>query len=398
MPAWQDIDLTSTPLRRRRGDLAEVTLGDEAVLYVAEKCDTHHMNTAAASVWRCLDGDTSLGELAEDIAVVTGWDRVAIEADLLTVVRGFGRDGLLAGVVPVQDRGRPLEETVAESEASRLVRVPPGECAERSDLPWAATKAVRVGRYVIGVRSAPGVLDELVSTMLGRHVVPEVQAPPNCSVRLASTDGLRFHRLFRGCETSVRTRSLRRLLQALGGFLAAYAAEDDADAVHVDALVLVHRGEALLLPRELRPLLPAEEAMRRRGLRVLDAATAALEPGSGELMIPPPLFEIDSALATRVAALENEAPESALSAAPGRFPVRAWAYLTVGDGSPSGPASVVAAANRRVRNRSAVGAQTALSTLAELASTTSLVPVAPTEPTSVTLDRLVEPTSPSSAY
>jgi len=358
------------------------------VVYVRESGITHHLTKAATAVWQCLDGRTPLAELAEDLAAATGWNRRAVEAELLEVVHGFGRDGLLDRGAPTRGE-RVVEEVASEAQTPEMVRVPPSECAERSDLPWEATTPVRVGRYVIGVRSGTTALDRLVTAMVDGHVLSGVRAPPNCSLRLASTDGLRFHRLFRGCETSVRTRSLHRLLRALSGFLAEYAVEDDPTAVHLDALVLVHGGEALLLPAELRPLLPAEDALRRRGLQVLDAATAAIEPGSGDLEVQQPLFEVDEALLAETAHLAAEPTEAMPQVEPGRYRVRTWAYLATGKDE-RGPAEVVAAANRRVRNRAAVGAQTALTTLADLASTAPLMPVRPGDPTGVVLDRLLD--------
>lgn len=387
--SW-DADLTATPLRRGPPSLAQVTVGDETVLYVEETDRTHHLNEAATTVWQCLDGHTSLGELAADVAAVTGWSSTAVEADLVEVVRGFGRDGLLADTTPTQARGQHVERHRPDRHAPGFVPVPRGKCTERSDLPWTQPRAVRVGRYVLGVRSGSAELDRLVSHLLQGHLAPGVEPPPNCSLRLASTDGVRFHRMFRGCETSVRTRSLRRLLRALCGFLAEHAAEQDATAVHVDALVLLRGGQAYLLPPALRPVLPAEDALCRQGFRVLDAATAALDP-DGSLVVGPPLFGLDEAGVAEAAELAPEPPRPLPPIDVGRYPVHAWAHIALAEDVPRGPARVVADANRRVRNRTAVGAQTALSALTRVASNARLVEVPAGQPTSATLDQLADP-------
>lgn len=367
---------------------------DEAVLYLEQADRTEHLNSAATAIWQCLDGRTILRELADDIAAVTPWGRAAVEADLVALVRGFQRQGLLEPPpAPPRPResGGATQTTEPGWHTPRLVRVPSGACTQRTDLPWSATRAVRVGRYLLGVRSATPQLDRLVTHVLGTHLVEDATAPPNYSLRLASPDGLGYHRLFRTCETSVRTRSLHRLLRALCGFLAEYDAEQDTTVVHLDALVLVRDGQAHLLPPQLRPLLPAEDVLRRQGFGVVDAATAALDPERGDLRVQAPLFEVDDATLTEARRLEPEPVESSPAVDPGRYPVRSWVHVSIEKGSSSSPAAVVAAANRRVRNRSAVGAQTALSTLACVASTTQLVEVAPAQPTTVTLNQLAKP-------
>ncbi|MPZ61545.1 MAG: PqqD family peptide modification chaperone [Propionibacteriales bacterium] len=370
------IDLATAPTPRPA--LARAEIDGDTVLYSDSTGRTHHLTDATSAVWRCLDSHITLRELAEDITAVSGWDRAAVEADVVEVVRRLGRAGLLDDVAPETGwigrargrvaRGRP------DPAVPRLIAVPPSECARRTQMSWAMTRTVRVGSYLLGVRSATSELDGLVARALAAHLVDDVRAPPNYSLRLAASDGIAHHRMFRACETPVRTRSLRRLLDALCGFLASHAAEQDSAAVHLDALVLVHDGRVMLLPPELRPLRTGEEELRRYGVRILDSQTAPLDPASGQLVIRPPMLTMDDAALAEAAAVapEPEPAEAAPVAEPGHYPVRVWADVaTTGashDTDTPSRAALVATANRRVRNRPAIDPQTALSTLAQVAS------------------------------
>ena len=112
------IDLAATPAPRRT--LARATLDGEAVLYSPETDCTCDLNAMATAVWTCLDGRTTLRELAEDIAEMTGWDRLRVEPELIEVVRGFARQGLLAGIDPGSERA-----AVTDWQSPRFVPLPP---------------------------------------------------------------------------------------------------------------------------------------------------------------------------------------------------------------------------------------------------------------------------------
>lgn len=380
------VDLASKPQRR---ELARVDVDDEVVLCVPETGRTHHLNSIATAVWTCLDGETTLRELAHDIAAVSEWERDGVEADLLQVVRGFGRQGLLAG--PTSASQAPVASAPDGERSPRFVRVPPGACTMRNDLNWAGTRAVLAGRYLLGVRSATPELDRLVGHVLAEHLVPDAEAPPNYSLRMASTDGVRHHRMFYKCETSVRTRSLQRLLRAVCTYLAGHVDEDEATTVQVDAVVLSYDGMAILLPPELRPLLPSEEALRRRGFCLSDAPTAALDTAGRELVVRPPTFPLDEKALADAAALAAEPVEVISPVAPGRYPVRCVVHI-VPRGQPSEPsrATLVARNNRRVRNRTAVGTQIALSAVSTMTLGADLLVVSASQPTGEILDAVIE--------
>lgn len=117
------IDLAATPLPRRT--LAQVKIDEEAVLYSPETDCTRDLNAVATAVWTCLDGRTTLRELAEDIAAVAGWDRRRVETELVEVVRGFARQGLLAGIAPGSAGAAVADRTWTDRPSSRFVPLPP---------------------------------------------------------------------------------------------------------------------------------------------------------------------------------------------------------------------------------------------------------------------------------
>lgn len=122
-PPRRTIDLAAAPLPRRT--LAQVKIDEEAVVYSPETGCTCDLNAVATAVWTCLDGRTTLRELAEDIAAVAGWDLRRVEAELVELVRGFGNQGLLAGVDPGSARAAVADRVWLDRRSPRFVPVPP---------------------------------------------------------------------------------------------------------------------------------------------------------------------------------------------------------------------------------------------------------------------------------
>ncbi|MGH3329241.1 MAG: PqqD family protein [Streptomycetales bacterium] len=118
------IDLSAAPTPRPT--LAQVEVDEETVVYAPETDSTRVLNAVATAVWRCLDDRASLRELAGDIAAVWGWERGAVEADLVEVVRDWGRKGLLGGVAAAGAWAPVGDEVSADRRSPRFVPVPPG--------------------------------------------------------------------------------------------------------------------------------------------------------------------------------------------------------------------------------------------------------------------------------
>jgi hypothetical protein len=63
-----------------------VAIGDETVLIDEHTGHIEVVNHTASIVWQCLDGQSSLGEIATDLADVFGVDREVVLTDVLSLV------------------------------------------------------------------------------------------------------------------------------------------------------------------------------------------------------------------------------------------------------------------------------------------------------------------------
>ena len=90
------IDQSFVPCVRRNVDSLEIE--GELLLFDESQGSWHLLNPAATIVWTVADAKGSIADLASDIAEFSGGDREAVLADVLAIVRDFGRRGLLEGV------------------------------------------------------------------------------------------------------------------------------------------------------------------------------------------------------------------------------------------------------------------------------------------------------------
>jgi hypothetical protein len=91
-----DIDVSFTP--RRAASAFTVELDGEAVLLDEDLNRLHHLNVTATVVWSCFDGSGSIGEIAHDLAAAFDSPPETMTADVLTLARVLGAQGLLADV------------------------------------------------------------------------------------------------------------------------------------------------------------------------------------------------------------------------------------------------------------------------------------------------------------
>lgn len=80
-----------------------VVLDGEGVLLDEQENRLHLLNVSATLLWQLYDGATTLDELATDLSTELGGDPAAILADLVTISRHLGAEGLLEGVVPERE-------------------------------------------------------------------------------------------------------------------------------------------------------------------------------------------------------------------------------------------------------------------------------------------------------
>ncbi|MDQ4096627.1 MAG: hypothetical protein M3144_01995 [Actinomycetota bacterium] len=204
-------------------------------------------------------------------------------------------------------------------------------------------------------------------------------APPNFSLHIANDGKDRrpkeFHHLYRGFTSVIRTRDLRRLINAQLAYLSAFVDEGDLGSLQPDAVAFVREGGAVLAPPEIRTFLPSiERRLAANGLRVVDQPWARVDPSSGELLVTEPRLYVDRSVLDD---LGDQAGRRTLDAAapPGRYPILGWAFGTgVGERGPISRALAVTLAGAALRNRSQLGNQAALKGLTRVME--RIVPVA----------------------
>src|SRR6266542_6086739 len=99
-----DIDLSFVPKPVDR--VSERQLGDELVLYDPEREAVFVLDPIGSVIWRCLDGEVSLGELSEDIVEVLKAPSEEVPRDVVELARRLGAAGLLVGVPGPPGRNR----------------------------------------------------------------------------------------------------------------------------------------------------------------------------------------------------------------------------------------------------------------------------------------------------
>lgn len=215
---------------------------------------------------------------------------------------------------------------------------------------------------------------------LSTHLVEGVSAPPNYSVQLAGHDAgpetSDFHFVYRGFDPVVRTRDLRRLVNALFAHMSTHVPDDGA-LLRLDTVAFVGAGEAVIAPPDLRRAIAAlERRMNIKGFRIVDLPWSLLDPATGELVVPEPALTVDTTALRALEGITGHATASGartaakrrrpeIPVAPGRYPVVGWAFGRGRDlTGPLSTSVAVSEAARLVRNLSAVGPERTLEGLA----------------------------------
>ena len=91
-----------------RDAVVSTRLDDDLLLVDGSTGRIHVLNSTAALVWECFDGDVTLDELAADLAEAFHAPLEAVRADAVEMTRELGRLGLLAGVSPPVAEASPM--------------------------------------------------------------------------------------------------------------------------------------------------------------------------------------------------------------------------------------------------------------------------------------------------
>jgi hypothetical protein len=99
-----------------------VELDGEAVLLDQDTGGLHLLNSTGTLVWLCLDGQSTLAEIAADIADGLRADPSRVRDDVLALARQFADEGLLTGSQAVES---PERSGDGEERLSPYVDEPP---------------------------------------------------------------------------------------------------------------------------------------------------------------------------------------------------------------------------------------------------------------------------------
>jgi hypothetical protein len=101
-----EIDDSFVPARAREVAAAEVE--GETVIYHKLSETIHVLNPSATVVWGTLDGQQEVRTVALRLAQAYGVDEQEMVGQVTGIIREFGRQGLLEGVVADQDVVREI--------------------------------------------------------------------------------------------------------------------------------------------------------------------------------------------------------------------------------------------------------------------------------------------------
>jgi len=76
----------------------------EAVLLDEATNRLHHLNTTGALLWACFDGESTIGEIVDDLSTELAHPQGEVLADTLAVIRTLADEGLLAGFESARSR------------------------------------------------------------------------------------------------------------------------------------------------------------------------------------------------------------------------------------------------------------------------------------------------------
>jgi hypothetical protein len=81
---------------QQRGDLVQVTIDGETIIYESSTQTLHHLDQQGSLVWGCLDGTGTVEEISRDIAEVFAIDEPTVRQDVVTLLDRLHGASLLA--------------------------------------------------------------------------------------------------------------------------------------------------------------------------------------------------------------------------------------------------------------------------------------------------------------
>jgi hypothetical protein len=297
------------------------------VLYYPDRSTRVAVDRIGALIWACLDGESTLAEIAADLADAFNAPLETVLADVTAAVSDF----VIGGMV---DDGhlhtpRPSDTSVA---AARPL--------PDSDFPLGddGTLAVQVGGEVVGVRCNDLDLLTLLRGALAPLLVDGEDAGPRLSLFVTPDRGriagLCF--LYRDDELVFRSASRGRVVRATLAHLDRFLPASDG-TTRLNARVLVReKGAVLVGGAYLEMLELAGPHLASMGWQVVDGPAAVVDRGDFSAVVNPPRIALDAA---GIAAIDARYPPGRDEATrPGRHEITT-VIVVGGEPYPPKPAS-----------------------------------------------------------
>jgi hypothetical protein len=87
------VTLESRP--RHAESVIATVIDDEAVLYDEAGENLHHLDRIATVVWQLMDGQSTVAELAPDLAEAFGADNMTVQTDVLDLLNTLVEQGVI---------------------------------------------------------------------------------------------------------------------------------------------------------------------------------------------------------------------------------------------------------------------------------------------------------------
>jgi hypothetical protein len=176
-------------------------------------------------------------------------------------------------------------------------------------------------------------LGDLVRYLFQPRVVNNAHPPSNLSILLASGTERQttkeLHRLYITFVRWVRSRSVRRILDALSHTLDAYDVREDGEETLIDATVLIRGGGAHLIPGDWRKwIVDQDRRWARDGFQLVDRRWVTLGVDSATVTVPQSGAKLEPHVDELIAALDvDDGPT--VPQAVGTFPIASWTLSSI---------------------------------------------------------------------
>jgi hypothetical protein len=301
----------------------------EAVLVLGD--ELHLLNPVAALVWQCCDGESSVTEIAEDLAEVFGAEPGTLQSDVERAITVFNDAGLLVpderGVSASPNRSRVLTAYDLDCES----------CMEAEPRAFRSVLEFEGNLVVLGFDTQPAC--DAVEAAFADYVLAPSDVPvfahdarPAFSITLAMSEvdsrGIKpLHLLYRGGEVVVSGRNASRVLNALAPYLAFHGDLESSGVVPIPGLVVAkagtNPGEPVMLLQAVARLIGRERRLAKAGLMIADSPAIWLDPSTYEVVVGAPGISFDSSFLSSLAEASPRLGTDISILSPGRYPVQA---------------------------------------------------------------------------